>query len=138
MRFTDQETEEAIRIVRAVREESGTPLLSPDEMERLESAAAEGDRDAYARVITAKLRLLYPVVPLAAEKSAHSGTDMLWQSIMDGRLEGIRMVESLDYRRAWEDIQNGRGQTLGSYLERWQSSRLKNEIMLMCAEGWPL
>ena len=135
MRFTDEQTEQAIQIIESVRRQSGAPLLSPEEAERLEAAAANGDGEAYVELITAKLRLLYPDIPKESKSSLGS---RLWQSIEQGRLEGILVVSSLDYRRAWEEIQAGTQNKIGSYFERWQSSRLKNELAAACCDGYSL
>ena len=125
MRYTDEQTEQAIEILTAVIRASGTPLPAPAEVRAMEAEGRE------AEVMTAKLRMVYPTVPDEADTSQHA---KLWRLILDGRYEGIEIARTLDYGRAWADTAGGaRRPALGSYFERWYSSRLKNGLTgLIC------
>ena len=63
--------------------------------------------------------------------------ELLWQSIVSGRYEGIAVAQSLDYPRAWADLQGeGKRPALGSYFERWLSVAIRQELVKATAEGW--
>ena len=133
MRFNDGQTEEAIEILTMVQSvvTEKEPLPKPSAVAAWESRAAEGDREAYKRVMSAKLRLVYPVIP---EPPYISPRHKLWQSIIEGRYEGILVVNSLDYGQAYDDVSFPL--RLGSYLERWLSYAVQNELARAFTDGW--
>ncbi len=134
MRFTENETEWAIRVIRTVQDNSGAPLPPPAALRETAARAERGDEEARAALTAAKLRLLYPLIPSAPYRTER---EKLWQSIIEGRYEGIRLVEKLDYERAWTDLQGeGPRPRLGSYFERWLSARIKQELVAVLTEGW--
>ncbi|MCR4672855.1 MAG: hypothetical protein K5637_06435 [Lachnospiraceae bacterium] len=132
-RFTDEETETAIDIISSVIADakSDAPLPSPEEEAEWESLAESGDKEAFKKVMTAKLRLVYPTIP---EPPYHSSWGMLWESIISGRYEGILAVKSLNYQKAYQEYSVPL--KLGSYPERWISYALKNELGRAFADGW--
>ncbi|MBQ1342797.1 MAG: hypothetical protein IIY40_01395 [Firmicutes bacterium] len=136
MRFDDEQTERAIRVITAVQRLSGQPLPEPEQLRETEKQAQAGDRDAADELLAARLRLIYPTLP----QPPYSGERaLLWQSIVSGRYEGIAVAQSLDYPRAWADLQGeGKRPALGSYFERWLSRALRQELVRATAEGWRL
>ena len=134
MRFDDEQTARAIRVISAVQQRSGQPLPTPEQLRETEQRAEAGDRDAADELLTARLRLIYPTEP----EPPYSGErELLWQSIVGGRYEGIAVAQSLDYPRAWADLQGeGRRPALGSYFERWLSLAIRQELVKATAEGW--
>ncbi len=119
-RFTAEETERAIAILHRVMEDSGKPWVEPDvysSLSDIEQAAA-------------RLRLIYPAIPKTPYRSNYA---RLWQSIEEGRYEGIRVADGLDYEKAYAC---GFPPRVSSYLERWMTYRIKNELGLALAEGW--
>ena len=134
MRFDDEQTEGAIRVISAVQQMSGQPLPAPEQVRETEKRAAAGDGAAAEELLAARLRLIYPTLP----QPPYSGErELLWQSIVSGRYEGICVAESLDYSRAWADLQGeGKRPALGSYFERWLSLAIRQELVKATAEGW--
>lgn len=134
MRFDDEQTARAIRVISAVQQRSGQPLPAPEELRETEKRAEAGEEEAADELLTARLRLIYPTEP---EPPYSGGRALLWQSIVDGRYEGIAVAQSLDYPRAWADLQGeGRRPALGSYFERWLSLAIRQELVRATAEGW--
>ncbi|MBQ6353258.1 MAG: hypothetical protein IJJ28_08320 [Lentisphaeria bacterium] len=117
---------------------SGQPLPAPAEvlewkrraeagagLDEDDAARREAD-DAYVAWMTAALRMLYPVV---TERAGGSPREQLWASILDGRLEGIRLAESLDYARAWEETAGGtRRPPYGGYFDRFCNTAVRSEL----------
>lgn len=134
MRFDEEQTARAIRIISAVQQMSGQPLPAPEEVREREKRARAGDGEASEELLTAKLRLIFPTVP----EPPYSGERaLLWQSIAEGRYEGILVARGLDYPRAWADLQGeGKRPALGSYFERWLSLAIRQELVRATAEGW--
>ncbi|MBO7668236.1 MAG: hypothetical protein J6T26_07225 [Firmicutes bacterium] len=134
MRFDDEQTKAAIRVITAVQRLSGAPLPKPEELRETAQRARAGEAAAAEELLAARLRLIYPTVP----QPPYSGErELLWQSIVEGRYEGISVAERLDYDRAWADLQGeGRRPALGSYFERWLSVALRQELVKATAEGW--
>ena len=136
MRFDDEQTERAIRVITAVQQASGQPLPSPEELRQTEKLAEAGDVSAADELLAARLRLIFPSVP---EETCGGERALLWRSIVGGRYEGIAVAQGLDYRRAWADLQGeGKRPALGSYFERWLSRALRQELVRATAEGWRL
>ena len=134
MRFDDEQTARAIRVITAVQRRSGQPLPAPEQLRQTEKRAEAGDVSAADELLAARLRLIFPSVP---EESRGDERALLWQSIVGGRYEGIAVAEGLDYRRAWADLQGeGKRPALGSYFERWLSRALRQELVRATAEGW--
>ncbi len=134
MRFDDEQTARAIRVITAVQQASGQPLPAPEELRQTEKLAEAGDVSAADELLAAKLRLIFPSVP---EESRGGERALLWRSIVGGRYEGICVAESLDYPRAWADLQGeGKRPALGSYFERWLSLAIRQELVKATAEGW--
>lgn len=133
MFFSDEETEAAIDIIHMVKAaaDENMPLSRPEDVARWEKDAEAGDEEAYKKLMCAKLHMIFPVIP---EDSGTSATDRLWQSIASGRLEGILVVNSLDYEKAYEDYEWP--PRLGSYIERWISVAVKSELTRAIADGW--
>ena len=133
MRFTDEQTDAAIDIIHLVETAAreNAALAEPKDVEQWEKEAASGNTDAYKKAMCAKLRMLYPAVP---EGPARSDAERLWKTILNGRTEGILVVRSLDYRRAFEEYEFP--PRLGSYLERWMSTAVKTELTNAVADGW--
>ena len=125
MRYTDEQTERAIAGLTAVIRDAGNPLPAPEGGRAMETEGREAD------AMSARLRMIYPSIPADSEQSVRA---QLWRLILDGNYEGIEIVRTLDYDRAWEDTAGGaRRPALGSYYERWYSSRLKNGLTsLIC------
>ena len=134
MRFDDEQTERAIRVITAVQRLSGQPLPVPEQLRETEKQAQAGDRDAADELLAAKLRLIFPALP---QPPGSGERELLWQSIVSGRYEGIAVAQSLDYPRAWADLQGeGKRPALGSYFERWLSVAIRQELVKATAEGW--
>ena len=129
LRFNDEQTARAIQIIANVVRDSGTPLPSEDDVCRWETLASQGDEASAVLVMTAKLRLIFPVVPPPAGSDRYR----LWQIITSGRYEAILIAKSLDYGRA---AACGQPPPLGSYLERQITGRVKNELAVSVTEGW--
>ena len=125
MRYTDEQTERAIAVLTAVIRDAGKPLPVPEEVRAMETEGREAD------ALSARLRMIYPTIPADSEQSVRA---QFWRLILDGNYEGIEIVRTLDYDHAWEDTDGGaRHPALGSYYERWYSSRLKNGLTsLIC------
>ncbi len=133
MRFTDEQTDIAIDIIHLVETAAreNAPLPDPQDVEKWENEAAAGDNDAFKKAMCAKLRMLYPAIPGGP---ARSDADRLWRTILNGRYEGILVVRSLEYRRAYEEYTFP--PRLGSYFERWMSMAVKTELTNAVADGW--
>ena len=134
MRFDDEQTARAIRVISAVQERSGQPLPAPEEVREREKRAEAGDGEASEELLAAKLRLIFPTVP---ERPYSGERALLWQSIAEGRYEGILVARGLDYPRAWADLQGeGKRPPVSSYFERWLSLAIRQELVKATAEGW--
>ncbi|GIV16477.1 MAG: RNA polymerase sigma factor SigA [Armatimonadota bacterium] len=80
-----------------LREIGKTPLLSPEEEQRLARLVAQGDEEAKRKLTLANLRL---VVSIAKR---YSGRGMAFSDlIQEGNLGLIRAVEKFDYRRGYK------------------------------------
>lgn len=129
MRFTDEETERAIAVLTAVQRDSGKPLPLPDAVNCLAQRAEAGDSAAATALYAARLRLIFPTVPCPPYRSERA---RLWESIVGGRYEGIRVAERLDYRQAVSDRKDGWFR-LGSATERYLSLRIRQELAQILA-----
>ena len=121
MRLTDQQIEQAIQILTLVKRQSGQPLPTKEEIEAIHDDTS---------LLVAQIRMVYPTVPEPPYKNNY---ERLWQSIVEGRYEGIDAFRSLDLKRALED---GYPPRLGSYFERWLSHTIKNELAKAIADGY--
>ncbi|MCS6829720.1 MAG: RNA polymerase sigma factor RpoD [Armatimonadota bacterium] len=80
-----------------LREIGKTPLLTPEEEQRLARLVAQGDEEAKRKLTLANLRL---VVSIAKR---YSGRGMAFSDlIQEGNLGLIRAVEKFDYRRGYK------------------------------------
>ena len=126
MRYTDEQTERAIEILTAVIAASGTPLPAPSEVRAMETEGRDTE------VMTAKMRMLYPTVPAETETSERA---RLWRRILDGQYEGIEVVRTMDYEKAWTDTDGGSHRPkLGTSFERWYSARLRNALAALIVQ----
>jgi len=127
MRFTDSQTDSAIRIVSNVIADFGQPLTAPEKVAEYQALAESGDTDAYVRWLSAKLRMLYPVEP---DVSKSSPLSLLWASIQDGNLEGILVAEHLNYSLAWEETGGGSHRAaFGSYFDSFCNIAVRNALI---------
>ena len=130
---SDEQTVVAIDIIQmvetAVKEKK--PLPKPEDVINWEMDAEAGNEEAYKQLMCAKLQLMFPVIP---EDFGTSNPDRLWHLIASGRFEGILVVNSLDYKKAYEEYEWP--PRLGSYFERWLSAAVKNELVRAVADGW--
>lgn len=135
MFFSEEQTATAIDIIHMVETaaKEKKPLPKPEEVVRWENDAKAGNEDAYKQLMSAKLQMLFPALP---RSSGTSNTDRLWHTIISGRLEGILVVNSLDYEKAYDGYVWP--PKLGSYFERWASAAVKNELVRAIAGGWTL
>ncbi|MBQ6622380.1 MAG: hypothetical protein IJH75_06060 [Mogibacterium sp.] len=132
MRFTEEETDRAIRIVTEVQRRFGEPLEPPETVLEYRQRAEEGDPEAYVAWMTAALRMLYPVKP---SETGSSPQELLWKTIQDGRLECIRPAGALNYALAWEETCGGtRRAPFGSYFDSFCTTVLRAELVRMIAE----
>lgn len=135
MFFSEDQTAAAIDIIHMVETaaKEKKPLPKPEDVARWENDSNAGNEDAYKQLMCAKLQMLSPALP---EGSGTSNTDRLWDTILSGRLEGILVVNSLDYEKAYDGYVWP--PKLGSYFERWASAAVKNELVKAIADGWKL
>lgn len=133
MIFSDEQTVVAIDIIHmvetAVKEKK--PLPKPEDVLKWEKDTETGNAEAYKQLMCAKLQMLFPAI---SENSGSSYPDRLWHLIKSGRFEGILVVNSLDYKRAYEGYEWP--PSLGSYFERWLNAAVKNELIRAVADGW--
>lgn len=131
--FSDEQTDIAIDIVHMVESAAREkrPLPEPDDVARWEKEAEAGNNEAYKKLMCAKLYMIYPEIP---GTSGGSNWARLWNSIVSGRLEGILVINSLDYRKAYEAY--AWPPKLGTYLERWMAYALKNELAKAIIAGY--
>ena len=133
MIFTDEQTEIAIDIIHMAEKAAKEKIPFPDPVDVLkwEKEAAAGNKESYKQAMCAKLHMVYPVLPVG---SGSPDRAKLWQSIVDGRYEGILVVNSLDYQKAYEEYETP--PRLGSYFERWLSTAIRNELARAIVDGW--
>ena len=118
-------TERLIQVMRLVKEQSGQPLMTAEEYAALSADILQ---------TTAKLRLIFPNVP---EREGGSSTRArLYRALLDGWYEGLHIVDSLDYARAWQDLQeNGGRAKISSYFDRWCTYELKQGVTWLAMKG---
>ena len=136
MRFNDDETDLAIRILTNVWNDSGKPLEAPAKVYGYRCLADSGDTEAYVLWMTAAMRMLYPVIP-PEESGQHpcSQREVLWNRIVEGHLEGIRIARALNYDQAWADTAGGTLRApYGSYFDAFCTTAVRNTLVRILLE----